>query len=113
MQNLDNSKTREVAVHTANPSTQPKGTLPEKLVPARLAQWRGNRVKVCGRWVYNPPPEFTMPRSGWAQFSTMTSCSLWDAISVCSSWEEFFDLNILTLNGYFPHWSSPYEQASI
>lgn len=90
------------------------GTLPEKLKPERLALWRENRINVCGKWVYNPPPEFTLPRDGWSQFSIlMTNCSLWDAISLCNSWNEFFDLNIFILNGYFSHWASPHESESL
>lgn len=39
-------------------------SLLKKLHPDRLALWRDNKVKVCGKWVYNPPYEFTLPRDG-------------------------------------------------
>lgn len=87
---------------------------PQHLDLDRLALWKENKLKVCGKWIYNLPPEFTMPRSGWTQFSMMRSnCSLWDAISVCTSWLEFFDLNVLVMNGHFPNWFDATEPSLI
>lgn len=90
------------------------GTPLPNLHPDRLALWRENKVKVCGKWIYNLPPKFTLPCQGWSQFSMMaTNCSLWDAISICTSWNEFFELNILTLNGCLRNWSSAREPPSL
>jgi hypothetical protein len=50
-----------------------------------------------------------MSRGGWLQFSVIAKdCSLFQAVSLARSWDEFFELNILTLNHYFPaaKWSS-------
>ncbi|KAF8541101.1 hypothetical protein BDD12DRAFT_539426 [Trichophaea hybrida] len=59
------------------------------------------RVKVCGRWIYNYPHERRLPRRGWFQFAMLTGCNLWKAIELCNSWDEFYELNILSLQGYF------------
>jgi hypothetical protein len=50
-----------------------------------------------------------MSRGGWLQFSIIAKdCSLFQAVSLARSWDEFFELNILTCNHYFPaaQWSS-------
>lgn len=50
-----------------------------------------------------------MSRGGWLQFSVIAKdCSLFQAVHLARSWDEFFELNILTLNHYFPaaHWAS-------
>ncbi|TIA42207.1 hypothetical protein D6C79_07093, partial [Aureobasidium pullulans] len=67
------------------------------------------RVKVCGRFIYNYPSEKAMSRGGWLQFSVIAKdCSLFQAVSLARSWDEFFELNILTCNHYFPaaQWAS-------
>jgi hypothetical protein len=70
------------------------------------------RVKVCGRYIWNYASESAMGRSGWLQFSVIArSCSFFEAIELCRNWDEFFELNILSLFHYFPaakwkHWSS-------
>lgn len=61
------------------------------------------RVKVCGKWIYNYPSEKAMSRGGWLQFSVMAkNCSLFDAVSLCRNWDEFFELSILATYQYFP-----------
>ena len=50
-----------------------------------------------------------MSRGGWLQFSVIAKdCSLFQAVSLARSWDEFFELNILTCNHYFPaaQWAS-------
>lgn len=61
------------------------------------------RVKICGRFIWNYASQSAMSRSGWLQFSIIAgACSLYDAIQLCRNWDEFFELNILTLFHYFP-----------
>jgi hypothetical protein len=61
------------------------------------------RIKVCGRYIYNHPSEKAMSRGGWLQFSVLAKgCTLFDAVKLCRSWEEFFELAILTRYNYFP-----------
>ncbi|KAK8177488.1 hypothetical protein IWX90DRAFT_447605 [Phyllosticta citrichinensis] len=61
------------------------------------------RVKVCGKWIYNYPSNKAMTRRGWMQFSIIAKdCSLEDAIHLCKSWDEFFELSALALHKYFP-----------
>ncbi|EKG18620.1 hypothetical protein MPH_04093 [Macrophomina phaseolina MS6] len=61
------------------------------------------RVKVCGKWIYNYPSEKAMSRGGWLQFSIMAKdYSLFDAVSLCRNWDEFFELSILATYQYFP-----------
>ncbi|KAF2136281.1 uncharacterized protein K452DRAFT_322524 [Aplosporella prunicola CBS 121167] len=78
------------------------------------------RVKVCGKWIYNYPSDKAMARGGWLHFSIIAKeCSLFDAVELCKSWDEFFELNILSCYQYFPasHWSLwgfiPYQQMSL
>lgn len=61
------------------------------------------RVKVCGRTIYNYPSEKAMNRGGWLHFSIIAhESSLFDAVGLCRHWDEFFELNVLTVNGFFP-----------
>ena len=61
------------------------------------------RIKICGRYIWNYPSEKSMKRGGWLQFSVMAKDSdLAAAIRLCRSWDEFFELNILAIHGYFP-----------
>ncbi|KAK8224470.1 hypothetical protein HDK77DRAFT_385847 [Phyllosticta capitalensis] len=61
------------------------------------------RVKVCGKWIYNYPSDKAMTRRGWLQFSIIAKqCSLHDAIHLCKSWDEFFELSTLAIHRYFP-----------
>ncbi|KAK3628529.1 hypothetical protein LTR56_018574 [Elasticomyces elasticus] len=65
------------------------------------------RVKVCGRTIWNYPSASAMTRSGWLQYSVIAKGSrLFDAIELCRSWEEFWELNVLAMFQYFPspHW---------
>ncbi|KKZ63042.1 hypothetical protein EMCG_02612 [[Emmonsia] crescens] len=61
------------------------------------------RVKLCGRHIYNYPSTKSMSRGGWLHFSIMAKdCNFFRAVELCKSWEEFFELNILASNNYFP-----------
>jgi hypothetical protein len=61
------------------------------------------RVKICGRNIYNYPKKGSMSRRGWFHFSMIAKdCSVWKSIELCKSWDEFFELNILSLHLYFP-----------
>ena len=61
------------------------------------------RVKVCGRYIYNYPSENRMNRGGWLHFCIIAKDSdLSDAIKLCRTWEEFYELNTLAVWKYFP-----------
>ena len=61
------------------------------------------RVKVCGKVIYNYPSEKAMSRGGWLHFCIIAKdSSLFDAVSLCRHWDEFFELNILAVYQYFP-----------
>ncbi|EEP82860.1 predicted protein [Uncinocarpus reesii 1704] len=61
------------------------------------------RVKLCGRLIYYYPSERSMSRGGWLHFSIIAKdCSLYKAVELCKSWDEFFELNVLAVNFYFP-----------
>jgi hypothetical protein len=61
------------------------------------------KVKICGRTIWNYPSNRAMNRGGWIHFCLMAKeSSLHDAISLCRHWDEFFELNILSIWGYFP-----------
>lgn len=93
---------------------QTTGAPPFDLDLDHLALWKENKVKVCGKWIYNLPTEFALPCRGWYQFSMMAgNCSPWDAISICTSWNEFFDLNILALNGFLRNWFTALDHTMI
>lgn len=61
------------------------------------------KVKICGRTIWNYPSSKAMNRGGWLHFCIMAKeSSLHDAIGLCRHWDEFFELNILSIWGYFP-----------
>ncbi|KAI8668515.1 hypothetical protein NCS55_00877700 [Fusarium keratoplasticum] len=61
------------------------------------------KVTVCGKSIWNHASEKAMSRDGWLQFSVMAKdCDLKHAIQLCRNWNEFSDLNLLTLWQYFP-----------
>ncbi|OQV00840.1 hypothetical protein CLAIMM_06285 [Cladophialophora immunda] len=61
------------------------------------------RVKICGRYIYHYPYRGAMKRGGWLHFSIMAKeCNLHEAVELCKSWDEFFELSVLTLYQYFP-----------
>lgn len=61
------------------------------------------RVKVCGRTIWNYPSDGTMARGGWLQYSVMVKGSrLEDSIVLCRNWKEFWELNVVAFNDYFP-----------
>lgn len=77
------------------------------------------RVKICGRYIYNYPSEKAMSRGGWLHFSVIAKDSnLSDAIKLCRSWDEFFELSILAMYQYFPAanwllWAADREQTQL
>lgn len=60
------------------------------------------RARLCGHYVWNYASNVDMPRSGWLLFSIMTNCSLHKATELCPSWNEFYELSVLTCFNYFP-----------
>ena len=60
------------------------------------------RVKLCGHWIWNYASNVDMTRSGWLIFSIMTNCGLFKATELCRSWNELFELSVLTVFNYFP-----------
>ncbi|PVH81349.1 hypothetical protein DL98DRAFT_571218 [Cadophora sp. DSE1049] len=61
------------------------------------------RVKICGRSIWNYPSDKAMNRGGWLHFCIIAKDSdLHDAVKLCRHWDEFFELNILAIWGYFP-----------
>ena len=62
------------------------------------------RIKICGRSIWNYPSEKALKRGGWLQFSVLAKNSTFaDGIQLCRSWDEFFELGILAMYGYFPN----------
>lgn len=56
------------------------------------------RVRVCGKTIWNHPSERSMARGGWLHYSIIAQgSSLGDAIRLCRSWSEFWNLNILAI----------------
>ncbi|KAI9708922.1 MAG: hypothetical protein M1820_003616 [Bogoriella megaspora] len=61
------------------------------------------KIKVCGKTIWNFPSENSMARGGWLQWTVMAKDSnLTDAMKLCRNWDEFWELNILAIFGYFP-----------
>jgi hypothetical protein len=61
------------------------------------------RVEICGQTIWNYPSSKAMTRKGWLHFCIIAKdSSLYDAIALCRHWDEFFDLNILSVWHYFP-----------
>ncbi|KAF5019520.1 hypothetical protein F66182_8462 [Fusarium sp. NRRL 66182] len=83
----------------------------EKSVVSRKiekASPRKTKVTICGKSIWDHASEKAMSRDGWLQFSVMAKdCDLKHAIQLCRNWNEFADLNLLTLWQYFPasNWS--------
>jgi hypothetical protein len=67
------------------------------------------RVKLCGKSIWNYASDRSMTRSGWLQFSVIAKdTNLYNAIELCRSWDEFFELTGLSHLDYFPapNWAS-------
>lgn len=61
------------------------------------------RIKICGRSIWNYSSESAMSRRGWLHFCAVAKdCDLNKAIELCRSWNEFAELNMLVMFGYFP-----------
>lgn len=66
------------------------------------------KVKVCGKSIWNYPSEKSMARGGWLQFCIIAKGTTFgDAIQLCRNWDEFWELNTLTVYGRFPSPSWP------
>ncbi|KAF2808929.1 uncharacterized protein BDZ99DRAFT_444814 [Mytilinidion resinicola] len=61
------------------------------------------RIKICGHYIHNYPSEKAMSRGGWFHFCVIAKDSdLFDAITLCRHWDEFYELNVLATYHYFP-----------
>ena len=61
------------------------------------------RVQICGRYICNHPSEDRMSRGCWLQFCIIAKDSdLSEAIKLCRSWDEFYELNTPAAWQYFP-----------
>ena len=66
-------------------------------------QSRKIRVRICGKDIYNYRSEKAISRGGWLHFSIIAKDSdLHKAIELCRNWDEFWELNILSIFQYFP-----------
>ncbi|KAG9773003.1 hypothetical protein KCU88_g5960, partial [Aureobasidium melanogenum] len=70
---------------------------------ARNIKQTNSRIKICGRYIYNYPSESRLSRGGWLHFNIIAKdCSLFKAVELCKSWDEFYELSLLTVYVYFP-----------
>ncbi|KAL7625951.1 hypothetical protein AAE478_002720 [Parahypoxylon ruwenzoriense] len=61
------------------------------------------KVRICGKNIWNYSSEKSMSRDGWLQFSVLAKdCDLKHAVQLCRNWDEFSQLNFLTVWQYFP-----------
>jgi hypothetical protein len=61
------------------------------------------RVRICGKYIWNYASETAMSRRGWLHFCIIAKdCTLFDAMCLCRTWDEFTELNQLTSFHYFP-----------
>ncbi|KAL9633520.1 MAG: hypothetical protein Q9164_004648, partial [Protoblastenia rupestris] len=61
------------------------------------------RIKLCGKYIYNYPSEKAISRGGWLHYCVIAKDSdLHKAIQLCRNWDEFWELNILSIFQYFP-----------
>ncbi|KAI1134852.1 hypothetical protein F5Y05DRAFT_192827 [Hypoxylon sp. FL0543] len=61
------------------------------------------KIQICGKSIWNYSSEKSMSRDGWLQFSVMAKdCDLKHAIQLCRNWDEFSQLDFLTVWQYFP-----------
>ncbi|KAL9095335.1 MAG: hypothetical protein Q9165_002206 [Trypethelium subeluteriae] len=90
--------------HAADASASGKGkSLDFGTIDNRILPSQKMKIKVCGRSIWNYPSERSMARSGWFHWAIMAKdCGLADAIKLCRNWNEFYELNILAIFGYFP-----------
>ena len=62
------------------------------------------RVTVCGKSIWSYPSAQGMARGGWLHYSIIAKGSrLFDAIELCRNWDEFWELNVLSIFDYFPN----------
>ncbi|KAI1654605.1 hypothetical protein F4813DRAFT_398932 [Daldinia decipiens] len=71
---------------------------------SRKSRKQGNmKIHICGKSIWNYSSENSMSRNGWLQFSVMAKdCDLKHAVQLCRNWDEFSQLNFLTVWQYFP-----------
>ncbi|KAI1074329.1 hypothetical protein F5B20DRAFT_586346 [Whalleya microplaca] len=61
------------------------------------------KVQICGKSIWNYSSELSMSRDGWLQFSVLAKdCDLRHAVELCRNWDEFSQINFLTVWQYFP-----------
>ena len=61
------------------------------------------KITICGKTIWNHASQEAMARDGWLQFSILAKdCSFKEAIHLCRNWNEFFDLNMLSVWHFFP-----------
>ncbi|KAK6075005.1 hypothetical protein SCUP234_08004 [Seiridium cupressi] len=61
------------------------------------------KIRLCGKSIWNYSSEKSMFQDGWLQFSIMTKdCDLRNAIQLCRNWDEFSEVNMLTIWQSFP-----------
>lgn len=61
------------------------------------------QVRICGHHIYNYPSDKAMSRGGWLHFCIIAKDStLFQAVELCRSWDEFYELNVLAIWRYFP-----------
>ncbi|KAF2668737.1 hypothetical protein BT63DRAFT_284063 [Microthyrium microscopicum] len=61
------------------------------------------KVKLCGRYIWNYASNTSMTRKGWYHFSIMVKDhNLFDAIRLCRTWDEAYELSMLSMLHYFP-----------
>ena len=82
-------------------------------------QSRKMRVTICGKEIYNYRSEKAVSRGGWLHFSILAKDSdLNKAIELCRNWDEFWELNILSIYRYFPaanwlRWKGNYTRQQL
>ncbi|KAI1105673.1 hypothetical protein F4804DRAFT_303681 [Jackrogersella minutella] len=75
----------------------------KKTFKKRRRQPKKMKIQVCGKSIWNYSSENSMSRDGWLQFSVMAkNCDLKHAVQLCRNWNEFSQLNFLTIWQYFP-----------
>ncbi|KAI8960401.1 hypothetical protein F5Y11DRAFT_349536 [Daldinia sp. FL1419] len=81
-----------------------KNEFPEYEKSLKKARQQGKmKVRICGKNIWNYSSEKSMSRNGWLQFSVMSKdCDLKHAVQLCRNWDEFSQLNFLTVWQYFP-----------
>ncbi|RPA81163.1 hypothetical protein BJ508DRAFT_415001 [Ascobolus immersus RN42] len=81
-------------------------------------QGNGHTITVCGSRIYNYTTQLKvpLPRKGWFQFVLMTGCTPDEARSLCMTFKELKELELLLATNYFHGlpglWSEPDSDGS-